>query len=269
MELSFNPAEHSIESQLQEQQKAKLERITTDLIPSDGEKAAKAAIDFEAMLIKQMLGSMTKSLNGEGFFGEEAGSDFYNDMFLNELSQNMAQNQSVGLSTMILKQINPDAIKYLKKGYSPENDDFSYVGNAKTLNARLIEYDPIIQHASKKYGVDSSLIKAVITQESYGNPRAVSSAGAKGLMQLMDETAKALGVNNSFNPIENIMGGTRYLRDMLSKYSGDTKLALAAYNAGPGNVDKYNGIPPFKETQNYVRKVMGFMRGFLGVRGEE
>lgn len=124
------------------------------------------------------------------------------------------------------------------------------------LTANTQSLDEYIKEAAQHYTIDEKLIHAVIKRESNYNTQAKSHAGAEGLMQLMPGTARSLGVINSFDPKQNINGGTRYLRQMLDRYDGDLKLALAAYNAGPGNVDKYNGVPPFTETQNYVQNVM-------------
>lgn len=122
------------------------------------------------------------------------------------------------------------------------------------------KYDAYIREAAKKYQVSFPLIKAIIQAESSFNPRAVSRAGALGLMQLMPANVQLLKIRDPFDPWENIMGGTRFFKNLLNRYDGRLSLALAGYNAGPHRVDEYNGIPPFKETQNYVRKVLHFYR---------
>jgi soluble lytic murein transglycosylase-like protein len=121
-------------------------------------------------------------------------------------------------------------------------------------------FESIIQEAGQRYRVDTSLIQAVIKAESGGNPLAVSRAGARGLMQLMPETAAELGVTNPFDPTQNIMGGTSYLRRLLDRYRGDVKLALAAYNWGMGNLEKRPETMP-RETKNYIAKVESYYRG--------
>jgi soluble lytic murein transglycosylase-like protein len=114
----------------------------------------------------------------------------------------------------------------------------------------------IVSEASEKHGVDSDFIHSVIKQESAGNANAVSRTGARGLMQLMPGTALHLGVNDSFSPEQNVHGGARYLRELLERYNGDAIKALAAYNAGPQAVDRYKGVPPYRETRQYVQRVV-------------
>lgn len=125
----------------------------------------------------------------------------------------------------------------------------------------ISEYmDSIFQKASAQYDVPANLLKAVAKAESNFNPKAISGSGAAGVMQLMPKTAEYLGVKDIFDAEQNIMGGAKYLSELIKKYDGNTALALAAYNAGSGNVAKYGGIPPFNETKNYISKVMSYAK---------
>jgi soluble lytic murein transglycosylase-like protein len=121
-----------------------------------------------------------------------------------------------------------------------------------------VPFQELIVAAAKKHGLDPALLAAVVKQESNFNPNARSGAGAKGLTQLMDATARGLGVTDSFDPAQSLDGGARFLGGLLRQFGGNESLALAAYNAGPGAVQKYGGIPPYEETQRYVPKVLGY-----------
>lgn len=127
---------------------------------------------------------------------------------------------------------------------------------ANVVNPTKKQILDIISKVSQKYGVDEKLVQAVIRQESGFNPKVRSHCGAMGLMQLMPATAKGLGVKDAYNPVQNVEGGVKHLKGLLARYNGNLVLALAAYNAGGGNVDKYGGVPPFKETQNYVKSIL-------------
>ncbi len=123
-------------------------------------------------------------------------------------------------------------------------------------------YDEAIKEIALRYKVEPAIVKAVIRAESNFDPFAVSHKGAEGLMQLMPATAEMLAVANAFDPVSNIEGGTKYLRYLLDKFNGNLKLTLAAYNAGEGAVSRYNGVPPYKETKEYVRKVLAFYENY-------
>ncbi|WP_268890058.1 lytic transglycosylase domain-containing protein [Lysinibacillus sphaericus] len=192
--------------------------------------------------------------------GGTANADIFNQL---------ANTSEATLESLLYKGSNavyiPDSVKQaLASSYGNTKLD-SYVSDhviGSTAYANSLagadQYAAIIEKASATYGVPEKLIAAVIKQESNFNPSVVSHAGAQGLMQLMPRTAQYLGVTNAFDPEQNIMAGAKYLRQMLDKFDNDPTLALAAYNAGASRVTKYGGIPPFKETQNYVKKVMNY-----------
>lgn len=239
-------------------------------------KLAKAAKDFESLMTSMMLKNMNETTGG--MFGQEGyGADMFDSMFENSIAEHMTASKSLGVAEQIYKKLTGESLpaELLKPAALPKETPISAGAVNSTNNhpavapsnkslARIDRFEDIINEASEKYGVDKNIIKSVILAESAGNEKAVSPARAKGLMQLIDSTAKSMGVKNSYNPKENINGGTKYLAGLLRQYNGDLKLALAAYNAGPGNVRKYDGVPPFKETKNYIARVMGYLNHFNG-----
>lgn len=154
-------------------------------------------------------------------------------------------------------QLLDDVIDNLRAILADKAAGFNFYGAGTSLTAHASEFDDMITAAAQRHGLDESLLKAVVHAESGFSPTAVSSAGAKGLMQLMDATAQSLGVTNSFDPAQNLEGGAKFLRQLLARYQGNEVLALAAYNAGPGAVDKWGGVPPYQETQTYVPRILG------------
>lgn len=259
-------------------------------------RAAEAARGFESMFFHMMLKEMKSAMLDEfkddktDTFGAETLEGF-TDL---ALSDHMARSgRGIGIAEMVYSQltggrqlepitiekqdsVSPVALQdMISKAVSDESEDAAQTVNdalktnfggtfLERVENRLEQYSDIIKLAAEKFGVSQALIKSIITAESAGRNTAKSGAGAKGLMQLMDGAAKDMGVNNSFDPEENIMGGSKYIGKMLDMFDDNLELALAGYNAGPGNVRKYDGVPPFNETKNYISKVKDYLEYFSG-----
>ncbi len=236
-------------------------------------KLQKASRDFESLMTSMLLKSMTKTTEG-GLFGEGGyGGDVLDTIFESELASYMTRSQSMGIADMIYKKMTGEELPNINLSMKPpapsgkismkrNSDGVPSIQPSGSAMGRLSKYEEIIKDAAEEFGVSENLIRSIILTESAAKEKAVSKAKAKGLMQLMDETARDMGVRNSFDPKANIYGGTRYIAMMLEKFDGDVEKSLAAYNAGPHNVEKYGGIPPFKETQNYVTRVLGYLNHF-------
>ncbi|MBD3346242.1 MAG: transglycosylase SLT domain-containing protein [Chitinivibrionales bacterium] len=241
----------------------------------------KVAREFEGLFCQMMLRQMRKTVPDGGLFEKSLGEKIYTDMLDEKYAEQMAKHASLGLAELILEQVDSDESRGLQQLQDLNSSSWMIDNrfiprrvsmNTKNIEERLSSYNSIISEAAARHDVDPVLIRSVIAQESAGNPYAVSHAGAKGLMQLIDSTAKDMGVTSVYNPRANIMGGTKYLKMMLDKFNGDERLALASYNAGPAAVQKYNGIPPYRETQEYIERVLGYKEQFsqkVNMEGKE
>lgn len=211
----------------------------------DDAKKAEAAVAIDRLIAQNNGGSVDMSLV-QRFF-DQNGINI--ELCSSTAPQPAAANNTAaysGSSTGVSSDTNTSAIS---------SSSVRLEASGLSCSAQL---DAIFDEAASKYGVDAKFLKAIAKCESDFSTECTSRSGAMGIMQLMPQTAASLGVTNAYDPYQNIMGGARYISEKLAQYNGDKSLALAAYNAGSGNVAKYGGIPPFKETQNYVAKVMAY-----------
>ncbi|GIV54082.1 MAG: hypothetical protein KatS3mg039_0600 [Candidatus Kapaibacterium sp.] len=295
----FDRARLALQDRAATQTLAQLQQSAGNAIAPD--QAARVAREFEALFIHELYKTMRQAMlddtdaeTGDLSFGADVLDTLGGIELANQLSQS---SQGVGIARLVYQHltgsptlpvtttIHPGAAasaQSLLQSTLPASQEIELprTGDNTAAEAmrsqtvamrsspildqieqRLAAHSPAIEQASRQYGVPVWLIKAVIAAESAGRTDAVSPAGAKGLMQLMDATAADVGVENVFDPADNILGGTRYLRMMLDRF-GSVRLALAAYNAGPGAVARYGGVPPYAETQAYVRRVEAYARQF-------
>jgi soluble lytic murein transglycosylase-like protein len=276
-------------------------RTTKPLDAQSKVKLQKVVREFESLLVGYMLKSMQESVPKSDLDSEGFGNGVLDEMANGEFANSMTQTRSLGLADMLYKKITGESLPSAAAGASPAAKSQAVsampapsalhqaartmakkpvaAAAVKTpaatpapalhadLSKRIGNFEEIIQQAAAKHGVDSSLIKAVIAVESGGVGKARSGKAAKGLMQLTDSTAAAMGVRNSWDPKQNILGGTKYLSSLLEKFGGDLDQALASYNAGPGAVEKYQGIPPYRETKNYIQRVKNYLQYFQTQEG--
>jgi Rod binding domain-containing protein len=237
---------------------ANLKPLNAHSSEAEKKRAKKICNQFEALFVAKLLGSM-RSTEKSGLFGDGFGADTYQGLFESKVAEKIASTGEIGIGKVLYQGLFSDS--EIGRGPDSIKSNFTFPKTKRSIQTdgnfdqRVQKFNDIIASASKRYNLPKELIVAVIKAESYCDAFAVSKAGAKGLMQLMDETASDLGVQNSFDPKENVFGGTQYLKSQLEAFNGNLELALAAYNAGPANVEKYNGVPPFKETQAYVQKI--------------
>lgn len=215
----------------------------------------------------------------------EARTDAVYDSFREVLASAERPQQAMAVDALLAAQssgsISPDTVQKLL-GFNPapnipvadsqnvstgntaavtSGSQTNATSSGNTSSSSSTSLDAYFEEASEKYNVDVKLLKAIAHAESNFNPNATSSSGAMGVMQLMPSTAKSLGITDAYNAYDNIMGGAKVIAEHLANYNGDVSLALAAYNAGSGNVAKYGGVPPFTETQNYIKKVLAYYEG--------
>jgi len=246
----------------------KLADLKADLKNKSGKELKQAAEDFEAIFVYYLLRTMRKTVMKSGLVESGLGGSIMESMFDQEISKKIAAGSQFGIAEILVRQladkISPNSRALQNSEPVPLSGKKATAATRKyfrnSVEQKLAPFEPHIKDAARRYKIDSDLIKAVILAESSGNPQAVSAKGAKGLMQLMDGTARELGVSDPFDPRENIFAGTAYLADLLKKFNGDVKLALSGYNAGPDSVKKHAGIPPYRETRQYVRKILNYLR---------
>lgn len=233
----------------------------------------KACQQFESLFLYYMLKTMRSASSKSSLFGDGLGSDMYMQMFDEGMADKMAESSPLGISNMLFKSYadnisddnNEKLLDQLDKSavYKPNIKTRIKTNQVPKQDNELGLISKTIIQAANFNKIDPKLVTAVMMQESGGNPNAVSPKGAKGLMQLMDPTAKMLGVKDSFDIKQNIFGGVKYLASLLQKFNGDVRKTLAAYNAGPEAVKKYNGIPPYEETEKYVSSIMANLKGLM------